>query len=150
MRCVFSHSAFWGRVACLSIVSATGACGNVGGGPNPFIDAPVSTSSYERGSPNQIVRAEILERGRSHADARSLIRRLRPGWLSPRGQKSLTDPGAAYPLVYIDEIRHGGLGTLYGIPASEIFMMQYFNSADATTRWGTGHPAGVINVVTGR
>jgi hypothetical protein len=55
-----------------------------------------------------------------------------------------------YPVVYIDEIRHGGLGTLHGIPASEILSIQYFSTADATTRWGTGHPSGVINIETGR
>jgi len=55
-----------------------------------------------------------------------------------------------YPIVYIDEIRHGALTTLGQIPTSEIRTLQFFSTADATTRWGTGHPSGVINVVTGR
>ena len=28
--------------------------------------------------------------------------------------------------------------------------LEFYNTADATTRWGTGHTAGVINIVTGR
>ena len=79
-----------------------------------------------------------------------LIQRLRPAWLLPRGQNSLTDPAASYPIVYFDAIRHGTLVTLHLIPTSEIQRVEFIGSADATTRWGTGHPAGVINVVTGR
>lgn len=80
----------------------------------------------------------------------ALIRRLRPAWLRARGQKSFADPSATYPTVYIDEIRHGGLATLHQIPSSEILSMEFFSMADATIRWGTGHPSGVINIVTGR
>ena len=91
-----------------------------------------------------------MSRGRNDLTAMALIRRLRPSWLSSRGQTSLTDPAASYPVVYIDEIRHGGLPSLHRIPTSEIYRMEFFNTADATTRWGTGHRSGVINIVTGR
>ena len=56
-----------------------------------------------------------------------------------------------YPVVYVDNIRRpGGLSALYSIPSSMIQGMEFIGPADATTRWGTGHQAGVIRVVTGR
>ena len=119
--------------------------------PAPFASAPPSADFQgENWSPDEIHRVEIQERGKNDHTAMAIIRRLRPSWLRARGQKSLVDASARYPVVYIDEIRHGGLGTLHTIPAGEILSMEYFSMSDATTRWGTGHPSGVINVVTGR
>jgi len=133
----------------LSAVMAACAPANV---PNPFRQAPSSDPSFDPSmiSPDEITRAEIVARGENDLTAMALIRRLRPGWLSSRGQSSFTDGAASYPIVYIDEIRHGGLPTLHGIPTAEIQRLEFYSTADATTRWGTGHTSGVINVVTGR
>lgn len=141
----------------LVLVLSSTACGGVGV-PNPFSGGPEPETSFpepeaspgEVWSPDEVLRAEIRERGKNDQTAMQLIRRLRPAWLRARGQKSLTDRSSTYPVVYIDEIRHGGLQTLNHIPVSEIRSMQFFSMADATTRWGTGHPSGVINIVTGR
>lgn len=133
----------------LALAVSTAACGS--GVPSPFTDGPSPEGAEDgRWSPDEIQRAEILERAGNDETALDVIRRLRPAWLRARGQKSLTDPNARFPVVYIDEIRHGGLNTLHRIPASEILSMEFFGTADATTRWGTGHLSGVINIVTGR
>ena len=144
-------------VAGLAVAVATAACGGVTGSPvagsrpSPFTDGPTTqTLDDEAWSPDKIARAEILSRGSNEHTAMGLVRRLRPAWLRARGQKSFTDPSADYPVVYVDAIRRGGLSTLYQIPSSEILSLQFFGTADATTRWGTGHPSGVINIVTGR
>ena len=121
--------------------------------PNPFSGGiPSSSEEFDPTQilPDEISREEIDSRGRNDLTAMALIRRLRPTWLTTRGQTSFVDGGASYPVVYIDEIRHGGLPTLHRIPASEILRMEFFNTADATTRWGTGHASGAINIVTGR
>jgi len=97
-----------------------------------------------------ITRDEIQLRGRNATSAMALIRRLRPRWLSARGPSSFTNPAASYPIVYIDQIRHGGLPTLHSIPVTEILSLEFHSMADATIRWGTGHTSGVINIVTGR
>lgn len=132
------------------VAFACGACAPFSAhAPNPFTE-PASAALDVPRSPDELHRAEIEDRGGNDLTAMALIRRLRPAWLRARGQDSLTDPGATYPVVYLDEIRHGGLETLHQIPAAEILSMRFFGSADATTRWGTGHPSGVINVVTGR
>ena len=129
-------------------VLASGSCATMSGDPYAQPDREDAVDGVW--SPDEILRAEIDTRGEADNTAMALIRRLRPGWLRARGQKSIADPGAAYPIVYIDEVRRGGLATLDQIPASEIFSLQFFSTSDATTRWGTGHPSGVINVVTGR
>ena len=135
----------------LFVAIATTGCGTPST-PNPFSDNPSPDAAFDvtQRLPNEIDHEEIVSRGRNHLTAMALIRRLRPAWLSPRGQTSITNGAASYPVVYIDEIRHGGLPSLNRIPTSEILRLEYFNTADATTRWGTGHTAGVINIVTGR
>ena len=125
------------------------ACGGTNETPSPF-DAPAPDEGFVYGTPNEIIEAEIRQRRGNDGTAMALIRRLRPDWLRARGQNSFTDPSARYPIVYIDEIRHGYLATLNQIPSSEILRMEFYSQSDATTRWGTGHPAGVINIITGR
>lgn len=134
-------------------LTACGASGKLS--PSPFDQPPApigpsADSTVVEGSPDRIGREEILDRGSNDLTAMALIRRLRPGWLRARGRNSFTNESAMYPVVYIDEIRHGGLATLHQIPSAEILSMRFYNTADATTRWGTGHPSGVINVETGR
>ena len=136
----------------LLLAAATTACAS-SSVPNPFTGEGVNTGEEFDASqrlPDAIERDEIVSRGQNDLTAMALIRRLRPGWLRARGQSSMTNGAASYPVVYIDEVRHGGLPTLHGIPTSEIFRLEYYNTADATTRWGTGNTSGAINIVTGR
>lgn len=121
--------------------------------PDPFSTArlgPAASFDLSEAHPDEITREEISSRGQNVVTAYALIRRLRPAWLRARGQTSFTSGAASYPIVYIDEVRHGGLPTLHRIPTAEILRLEFYSTADATTRWGTGHPSGVINVVTGR
>lgn len=150
MRCSLDRKA--GTVVYgLALAASAAACGSAMRVDNPFDDGPPPPSLDDAAwTPDEIGHDEILVRGANDLTAMALVRRLRPGWLRARGQSSFSDPSASYPVVYVDEIRHGGLETLHSIPTSEVESMQYFSSADATTRWGTGHPSGVINVVTGR
>lgn len=76
------------------------------------------------------------------------VQRLRPHMLQARGAISLADPSAAYPLVYVDGMRRGGLDELRGLPISMVERIEFISPADATTRWGTGHAGGVIAVTT--
>ena len=134
----------------MSISLALSGCAVVGlGTPNPFAAQADVVESENRGR-NQIVPSEIRDGDIRYPTAYQMIQQLRPRWLQPRGQVSMMDPGAGYPTVYIDEIRHGNMYTLREIPSHHIRLMEFINAADATTRWGTGHRAGVINVVTGR
>jgi outer membrane receptor for ferrienterochelin and colicin len=75
-------------------------------------------------------------------NAYDLIRALRPNWLQSRGA------GTGVTLVYLDGTRAGGLDFLRQIATQTIQGAQYLSGPEATTRYGTGHAGGVINITT--
>jgi outer membrane receptor for ferrienterochelin and colicin len=81
--------------------------------------------------------------------AYEIIERLRPAFLRGRGQVSL-DPTAQYPVVYVDGMRQGGPEILRRVAAQDVGEIRYIRARDATTRYGTGHTGGVIEVTTRR
>lgn len=134
-------------------VAITGAFASCGGTlPNPF-DPPLPPAEDDVGgrtSREEISNQEIRRRGNVDPSAFELIKRMRPNWLVPRGQNDFSGENTAYPVVYLDGMRHGNVSVLRHITPSNIQRMEFIGTADATTRWGTGHRSGVINIVTGR
>lgn len=128
----------------LVLTVSLGACGS---SPAAIDPASPPNAARERALPDLIVREEIVRRGTTTQTAFALVRRLRPSWLLARGQTSFTIPESAYAVVYVDGVRRGGLAVLYQIAPNQIERMEFLGTADATTRWGTGHQAGAINVV---
>jgi hypothetical protein len=102
---------------------------------------PAGHSAPPRSSAHAITAREIAA-ATSSTTAYEAIQRLRPLWLSGRG--------AGRPLVYVDNIWRGGFEELYRISPADIQEIQLLRGYDATTRWGTGHAAGVILVTTRR
>ena len=99
-------------------------------------------------------------------DAMEIIRRLRPGWLRPRTQATLSsalgtaaalgadanaipDP-AVYPEVFEGHLHYGPAESLRAFQSNEIERLERVGAADATTFYGTGYLAGIIRVVTRR
>lgn len=80
-------------------------------------------------------------------NAYQVIQRLRPSWLRARG--SSFSGGRELPAVFTDGTRFGEVDSLYNLTVSDIVEMEYLDSRDATTRFGTGYPAGVIMITTG-
>ena len=76
------------------------------------------------------------------------IQRLRPEYLRSRGVLSLDTPTPALPVVYLDDVRAGGLEALHTIRVADVYEIRFYNASDATTRFGTGHPGGAIVVTT--
>jgi hypothetical protein len=81
--------------------------------------------------------------------AHEAIERLRPRWIRSRGMTS-TRPGASpdYASVFIDNAPVGGLEALYRVSIRDIDYIEYLSASDATTRYGTGYPGGIIQVFT--
>lgn len=71
---------------------------------------------------------------------------LRPAFLRARGARSIRDPSPNARIVYVNDMRHGGIDVLRSIRVEEIDEIRFISAADATTRWGTGHAGGVIQV----
>ena len=69
-----------------------------------------------------------------------VIQRIRPRWLQRRGSEQ-------NPVVYQNGNRIGlAEEVLPGIPASDVQSLRYLDANDATTRFGTGHGSGAIEV----
>lgn len=90
------------------------------------------------------------------------VQKLRPGLLSPRqvasanGQGGMskdappitgTNVSAGQVIVYVDGTRVGDMEQLRQISAWSIATMRYYSASEAQLKWGSGHPGGVIEVI---
>ncbi len=76
------------------------------------------------------------------------VRQLRPMWLTAR---STSLSGERFtPVVFVDRAPQGDVDFLRSIPVQEVERLRFMNARDATTRYGTGYPAGIIEVFTRR
>lgn len=123
----------------MASAAALGACASGG-------RQPAATTNGNVISTSEIARS-------SATNALELIQRLRPQFLSTRGAVHGNPTTAGNRLervdlvVYLNESRLGGSDQLRDIPTAEIREIRYFSAADATTKWGTGHTAGAIQVL---
>lgn len=107
--------------------------------------ACATTTPARRGASSDILTLEEIQVSRA-GNAYELLQELRPQFLRSRGAISVNDPRAGYPVVYVNDVLHGDLETLRSILVREIDEIRYISASDATTRWGTGHTGGVIQV----
>jgi hypothetical protein len=121
-----------GRTAALLLICIllVGACG--------------SSGTQSRGS-RDVLTAEEISRA-SGMTAYDVIQQLRPQFLRIRSGRSIQGSGQAEPVIYVDNIRSGGLAALRSIRAESVEEIRYIGASDATTRFGTGHMAGAILV----
>ena len=111
----------------------------------PFAEGGETASRAARGNSTLIVRAQLAQlTGRSAYEAvetlnRRWIQRQRGGGLSA---------GPAYARVVIDGFSRGELEDLHRLSTENIETMRYLSALDATTKYGTGFPGGVIEVTT--
>jgi len=101
-----------------------------------------ASGSTPRGSSTRIVADELTTV--AELDLFTAIGRLRPTWLRPGSRGTL-------PGVIVDGTpQAGGVESLRSFRASDVGQIQFMNSSDATTRYGTGYTAGAIVVSTRR
>lgn len=120
------------RRSLLVLATAMAACSS-----NPSGDTP----SRQR----DLITAEEIA-AINVATAFDVVRQLRPEFLRSRGTMSLRETGGEYAVVYMNGMRMGGPEQLHQIRASDVETIRYISATDATTRWGTGHTGGVIEV----
>jgi hypothetical protein len=114
----------------LVCVLVAGACG--------------SATTQARGA-RDVLTAEEISRA-SGMTAYDVVQQLRPQFLRLRAARSTQGAGQSEPVVYVDNIRTGGLDALRGVRAESVEEIRYISASDATTRFGTGHLAGAILV----
>jgi hypothetical protein len=122
------------RLLCLTaILAAVTACASATSG----------NSGADRG--DALSREQI---GATRApNAYDAVARLRPRWLMARSASTLQADGNPV-LVYVDGHRMGQVQELRSLPIENISEIRYVDARDATTRYGTGHANGVIEVTT--
>lgn len=122
------------RILYVALLAALAGCASSGNG---------SRSLQSR---NVITAAEVQEI--NVTTVYEAIMQLRPHFLQSRGQTSIRDPSAGEPVVYVNGVRYGSTSTLQGLRAMDVAEIRFLSASDATTRYGTGHVGGVIEVRT--
>lgn len=112
----------------VALLAAVAAC--TAGGPGGS-GGPTRASNFI--SPEEFQQAAVM------GDAWQAIERLRPAWLRQRA-------GVGSAAVFLNGQRYGDLGSLRGLPAADLESARFISAADATTLYGTGYPAGIIDL----
>ena len=102
-------------------------------------------SAGPRVSRDLIVRAQIEQMNAQ--DAYEIVRRMRPEYLrEQRGAASINSTTPLLAVVYIDGVRRGGPDVLRGMRPVEVEEIRFLSGTDATTRYGTDHGGGAIEI----
>ena len=108
-----------------------------------------ATRSASPSRASEVIRIDEIETSTA-SNAWDLVHQLRPNWLRSRGPASIRDPQPVYPVVYFGDINYGPLETLRGLATTGIEEIRFIGATTATTRFGSGHSGGVIQVVVRR
>ena len=82
-------------------------------------------------------------------NAYEIIEFLRPKYLSPRTQSSISRGVIqAEPVVYLNNARFGTINELYNISYEQITEIKYLKGREANHRFGFGHEGGAILIST--
>jgi hypothetical protein len=94
-----------------------------------------------------VITAEEIASRPGATTAYDLVISLRPSWLVTRGGYS-AESGANVIILYVDGVSFGTTDDLDHVRADQIQQMRFLTGSDATTKYGTGHRAGAIEITT--
>jgi outer membrane cobalamin receptor len=117
----------------VSLTFASGACRSA---LPPYPAAP---------DPNVITSSQLQEF--KSASALDAIRKIRPSFLTSRGQTSLYGTSSPFPTVYLDGVRYGDIGMLRQIPAAWIAEIRLYRTS-TFAHLGADEIGGVIAITT--
>jgi hypothetical protein len=162
---LFRHRPGAPRALVVAAVVAVGtaACASSSSSPAAASSTAASTAGAPKPSANFITAEEI---DRVHVqNGYEAIQKLRPALLRQRqvasanGQGGVsrdappvtgTNVSAGSLILYVDGTRIGDVDQLRQISASSIATMRYYSPSEAQMKWGSGHPGGVIEVISKR
>ena len=108
--------------------------------------AAAAKPKVRKGSSSLITESEIANAGSGVSDAYEVIEKVRPTMLRSRVPTG-GDATSGGIVVFLDEVRSGNVASLRNISSGQIKEIRYLKGPDATLRWGTGFPDGVIQVI---
>lgn len=106
-----------------------------------------SSVRYER---DLITAEEIQARAPDAKTAYDIVQRLRPQFLRTRASGSIMNKEPVPIQVYVDGSLRGSVYVLKELISHGVIDIAWLSGVDATTRFGTGHENGAIQVRTGR
>ena len=110
--------------------------------------ATTSESGGESSRDRNLITYEEMET-LSSLNLYEVIQRLRPAWLRSRGPMSGGGATRSDPQVFMNGVYMGDIETLKNLRMGGVRQLQFIPARDATTRFGTGYLAGVIEVLSG-
>jgi hypothetical protein len=130
-----------------AIVAAAAPVVTTGAAPTPD-PAAIDPSRPGTSSHSRDVLTPAEYQGTTARDAYGLVQQYRSEWLRTRGRTSFHADSVATLQIYVNGSRFGDVESLREIPIAEILELRYRNGQEATMRYGTNHPAGVIEIKT--
>ncbi len=115
--------------------------------------APTAVEA-QRGDRNRLTAEEIAEKPEI-TNAYDAVRVLRPNFLRVRSSgswrtESGAGPGARGPVVYLDEMRYGGVSDLRNLRVDELVEIRFITANEAIVRYGNGHEYGALLITSTR
>jgi len=93
-----------------------------------------------------ITEAEIAQS--QAVTAYDAVQKLRANFFSNRGRTTILGDTSPLPVVYLDGVEYGPMTSLQNIPAAHVASIRMYRAWEATTKFGMGKTAGVIEVIT--
>jgi hypothetical protein len=110
--------------------------------------ASAGTAGTTRQSSQVITQQELIQGGAGNAY--DVIRRLRPSFLTSRGEVTLgnAQTSSPYPNVYLDGLMYGDINSLRNIDTTQLSEVRMYQAWEAQTKFGLGNSSGVIALTT--
>jgi hypothetical protein len=129
------------RTLCLSLLGGLAVLWGCAGSGAPRSDA---------GNPGRYLISQEQIQAQPPGTAMDIVERLHRDWLTGRSPTLSTNTGRNYPHVFVDGRPYGPVDVLLSFGTETIEFIRFIPPSDATTRYGTGFPAGIIEIITKR
>lgn len=99
-----------------------------------------------RGDRNSVTQAQLA--ATNSQNLYDALEKLRPEWLSSRGPTSVSNATPTIASVYMNGQMLGKIDSLREVRVLDVTSVRFWPAAQASARFGMGHPRGVIEIVT--
>ena len=93
--------------------------------------------------PERLSQEEMLQE--HFTNVYDAVASLRSAWLTVRGTDSFKQTSQIW--VYYDANRLGSVDEMRSVLVSSVASLRHYDGVDATMRWGVGHSAGAIQIL---
>ena len=135
-------------VTALAPALLAGCASKPAGGATPAAAPAAAPSVAARPRQDQQLITRDVIVGTQYTNLFDVVLAMRPNWLRTRGANDSAKGDVLQ--IYLDNQRVGGADELRNIAPSSVLSVRYYDPIASASRWGIGHSAGVIFVLTQR